>query len=149
MKINHSIILLVLIFISCGTNKKINYKTENTKEIFRHVNLNFGNKILLKESFDKIKDLTYVLEGNIYVKENLFGFVESIQLLFNEENRLSEVIFEYSKSKSKAELIDSYSEDLGKPVFDSDRAFWEDKKTRFEILYDSRNNKLYSKMIDI
>jgi hypothetical protein len=140
---------IVFTLISCGAAANAGDNSILKKEIFRYVNLNEGHKIVLGDDFESIKSLTKRKVDKIHLKENLFGFVKSIELIFDSKNKLSEIIFEYNGSKPLKELVDSYIEQFGAPIRKSNTIYWEDKQTRFEILHFLGGRKIFSKMIDL
>ena len=74
MKIRNYLFLLILFLQSCSVSNI------NSKSIFRYVNLYQYGKIELGNSIHQYEHLT-VLSGNRYfLKENVFGGAESIEL---------------------------------------------------------------------
>jgi len=87
------------------------------------------------------------LSGNRYfLKENVFGGAESIELVINKQGLISEIVFKYDQEVSMESQISSYSY-LGKPIIKNKNAIWNDGKTSF-VLFENRGI-VYSKMSDL
>jgi len=87
----------------------------NSKSIFRYVNLYQYGKIELGNSIHQYEHLT-VLKGNRYfLKENVFGGAESIELVINKQGLIREIVFKYDQEVNMESQISSYSY-LGKPI---------------------------------
>lgn len=140
MKIRNYLFLLILFLQSCSVSNI------NSKSIFRYVNLYQYGKIELGNSIHQYKHLT-VLSGNRYfLKENVFGGAESIELVINKQGLISEIVFKYDQEVSMESQISSYSY-LGKPIIKNKNAIWNDGKTSF-VLFENRGI-VYSKMSDL
>lgn len=140
MKIRNYLFLLILFIQSCSVSNI------NSKSIFRYVNLYQYGKIELGNSIHQYEHLT-VLSGNrCFLKENVFGGAESIELVTNEQGLIREIVFKYDKEVSMESQISSYSY-LGKPIIKNKNAIWNDGKTSF-ILFEN-SGIVYSKISDL
>lgn len=131
-------ISLMLILSSCGTSKNSNSKT-----IFTHLNLYQNERIELGDDINKFNNLIETKKDRIYLKENVFGGSNSIELITNSDGKLTEFIFDYGKGISLESKIKEYYY-LGIPKRKNDKALWNDKKTEFSIY--KLNGNVYSKM---
>jgi hypothetical protein len=134
----HISILLLLILASCGTSQKVNSKT-----IFRYIDLGLYGQLEIGDEIDKFKPIITAKDGRFYLQKNAFSGANSIELIIDTANRVSEMIFDYG-NKVSLELKISEYEYLGKPKFENDSALWNDGKTQFSIY--KRNASVYSKI---
>ncbi|MFD2541341.1 hypothetical protein ACFSSB_03355 [Lacinutrix gracilariae] len=131
-------ISLMLILASCGASK-----ITNSKPIFTHINLYQYGKIELGDDINKFNNLIETKENRIYLKENVFGRSNSIELISNANNELTEFIFDYGNNISLESKITEYNY-LGVPKRKDSKAIWNDKKTEFSIY--QLNGSVFSKM---
>lgn len=111
--------------------------------IFRTIDLNAGRSIALGEEFSKVEDL-FVKDGSGYkLKPDTFGGTKSITVYLTRANRIQSIHFEYEPGVNLNTYLGSYVRMLGKPsgrsVLDAlsmqvELIFWEDEKTRFELV---------------
>ena len=131
-----------LILISCGT-----FKSLNSKPIFRYVNLYTYGKFELGDNIQKINSLTEIKNGKLFLKENVCGGAESIEIVSNSDGKINGIIFNYGNKTSLKTEIEDYKKILGIPKISNNKATWNDGKTSFE-LYEI-DNEVYSKMTDL
>lgn len=134
--------LLLLILVSCGTSKSL-----NSKPIFRHVNLYTYGKFELGDDLKKINSLTEKINNKIFLKKNVFGQAESIELIPDSEGKIKAIIFNYGNKTSLESEINDYKNILENPTINHYSAIWNDGNTTFE-LYKEKDN-VFSKMSDI
>ncbi|WP_234111294.1 MULTISPECIES: hypothetical protein [Chryseobacterium] len=134
--------LLFLIVISCGSSNHV-----KSKPIFRYVDLDTYGKFELGENIQKINSLTEIKNDHLFLKENVFGGAESIEIISNSNGNIAEIIFYYGDKTSLKTEIEEYQKTLGIPEISNNKATWNDGKTSFE-LYEIEN-EVYSKMTDL
>ena len=141
-----SILMISIILMSCGVSKNV-----NTVSIFRYINLNNNERMVLGSSFLGKEHLTEKLNDSIFIKDGVFSGAESIEVIIDARNKISKLIFEYDESLDKNNKIESYVKDLGIPIVKSGKAIWNDEKTQFEIYTKRKKGKkiTYSKLIDL
>lgn len=128
----------MLFLASCGTTK-----IANSRPIFTHINLYQNVKIGLGDDINKFNNLVETKDNRTYLKESVFGGSNSIELITNADNKISEFIFDYGTNISLESKIKEYIY-LGEPKRKNNKAIWNDTKTEFSI-YKS-NGHVFSKM---
>jgi hypothetical protein len=128
----------MLILASCGTSKMT-----NSKSIFTHINLYPYGQIELGDDINKFNNLIEKKGNRIFLKDNVFGGSNSIELITNIDNKLTEFVFDYGSNISLESKINEYTY-LGIPKRKNYKAIWNDNKTEFSI-YEMDGN-VYSKM---
>jgi hypothetical protein len=128
----------MLILASCGTSK-----ITNSKSIFTHINLHQYGQIELGDDINEFNNLIEKKENRIYLKENVFGGSNSIELITNNDNELTEFVFDYGSNISLESKINEYTY-LGVPKRENNKAIWNDNKTEFSIY--KLDGNVYSKM---
>ena len=144
-KISPLVMLMLLFTLSCGVKKN------TTTPIFRHINLNFGERIELGDNFDDKEYLVNIIAESHFLKSTYFVGAESIEIILDDKKNVSKIIFQYNESTEKEKKIKSYTEDFGTPTLESGKAIWNDSKTQFEIYSLLLNDKevIYSKLINM
>jgi len=120
----------------------------NSKEpIFRYVSLNsrFGTINLEDKKID-LNNLINETDDRFFLRPEVFGGVSSIELIFNENKILQEIIFKYNNNITKELKISHYSSILGIPKIKNGVATWSDKHTNFTIF--EKNGLIHSKLSD-
>lgn len=137
MKISITIALL-LILISCGT-----LRTANSKTIFRHIDLGLYGRIEIGDDMASYKTLLEKKEDRFYLKDNVFGGANSIELVIDASHRISEMIFDYGNDVNLESKISEYAY-LGNPKLKNHSAIWHDGRTEFSIY--ERDARVYSRI---
>ena len=133
--------LLILAVVSCSVAKDV-----NSKPIFRYVDLYQYGKIELGSDLSKFDSLIEKGAVKKYLKQNVFGGSESIQLVPNSAGKVSAIIFSYGNETNLRSKIKDYQY-LGKPKMEGRNASWTDGKTLYEVY--EENQIVYAKMTDL
>ncbi|WP_339754983.1 hypothetical protein [uncultured Winogradskyella sp.] len=121
---------LFLFIQSCAIKKNVTHT-----KIFTYIKLNkeYG-QIRLGDNFEKhINKISIIRPSVIFLKEEVFGGSETIQLIFDDNNKIKEMIFVYNKTQLLQNKVQSYITDLGNPIIKNGKAIWNDGITQFEI----------------
>lgn len=135
------LLLFILITASCGVAKDL-----HSKPIFRYVDLYQYGKIELGQDISKFDSLLEKNGDHKFLKQNVFGGSESIQLVQNSAGKISAIIFSYGNETDLRSKIKDYQY-LGQPKMEGKNASWTDGKTLYEVY--EENQIVYAKMTDL
>ena len=120
-------------------------------EIFRTVKINQGKSITLAEDFSKMSGL-FESVGDMYgLKKGLYGQADRILVRISDDQKIKAIYFNYDEKKDFQAAVKSYESSLGKRTGDEARdrsdirirkVFWEDSKTRFELIEREQNGSV-------
>lgn len=133
--------ILILAVVSCSVAKDL-----NSKPIFRYVDLYQYGKIELGSDLSKFDSLIEKGAVKKYLKQNVFGGSESMELVPNSAGKISSIIFSYGNETNLRSKIKDY-QSLGKPKMEDRNASWTDGKTLYEVY--EENQIVYAKMTDL
>ncbi|MCH2490883.1 MAG: hypothetical protein MK211_12105 [Flavobacteriales bacterium] len=139
------LLFCALFLINCGANKD-----STQQNIFRYIDLYRFGKIELGDELSNLQHLTIGKDNRYFLKDNVFGGAETIELIPDRAGKLTHLIFAYGPGINTDSLIKEYKY-LGAYKNKNGSAVWKDQFTRFEIYTQSENSRLhtFSKLTDL
>lgn len=130
MKTINLILCCFLLVQSCAIKKNV----INT-EIFTSINLKekYGQLSLGESLSDHIDKINMLGPDAVFLKNEVFDGVQSIQLAFNRNKGLYKMTFLYYRNENFNDKVESYKKDLGEPILKNNKVIWNDGNTQFEI----------------
>ena len=106
----------------------------NDQKIFRSVEVyKKYDDVKLGDDKSKLAPIIEDRNGRTYLLPKTFGVANEIELIFNAENRLRQIVFSYPKKWNEKAAIEDYMDMLGDPVIKNKAYQWNDGSTQFEV----------------
>lgn len=118
------------------------------QKIFREVSLykKYGD-IELGDDKSDLTSMTEEREGRTYLLSKSFAVAEEIELIFDSDQKLCQIIFTYPANWNAKAAIEKYTDKLGEPNTEKGSYLWNDGATQFEVY--TVDGVPHARMIDL